>query len=231
MTEESKTQAGVVAQGATDSTADFVRRCKAYLEDAPLDGRHSDAAGSNAYELIEEAIQHLAVDHAEGDTVKTILDGIGEALESRGYAHMTNGRDIGLLLDELEQLRSRSPAVTGSWSNDSEMVALCMDMLGDVPGDTLDQRLERYISEYMAFQLRSQPESNSEPPEGFIEIEAADQIINQLRAQVASMKSALTQFVAVCDTAPPTSLMIELGMACKAAKSALSSTDRPTEAK
>jgi hypothetical protein len=35
-----------------------------------------------------------------------ILNEIGEAMESRGYAHMTNGRDIGLLLDELERLRT-----------------------------------------------------------------------------------------------------------------------------
>lgn len=41
---------------------------------------------------------------AEGE--KQILDEIGLALESRGYAHMTNGRDIGILLDELEQSRS-----------------------------------------------------------------------------------------------------------------------------
>lgn len=40
--------------------SDFARRCRAYLDDAPLDGRHSDAAGSNAYELIEEAIEHCA---------------------------------------------------------------------------------------------------------------------------------------------------------------------------
>jgi len=34
-----------------------------------------------------------------------ILNEIGEALECRGYVHMTNGRDIGRLLDELERLR------------------------------------------------------------------------------------------------------------------------------
>lgn len=35
---------------------------------------------------------------------RTVLDGIAEAMETRGYAHMTNGRDIGALLDRLEQL-------------------------------------------------------------------------------------------------------------------------------
>lgn len=41
-----------------DGLADFVKRCRAYLEDRPGYGGHSDAAGSNAYELIEEAIEH-----------------------------------------------------------------------------------------------------------------------------------------------------------------------------
>ncbi|WP_461319385.1 hypothetical protein [Bradyrhizobium barranii] len=31
-----------------------------------------------------------------------VLDEIGEALESRGFVHMTNGRDIGMLLDQLD---------------------------------------------------------------------------------------------------------------------------------
>jgi hypothetical protein len=34
-----------------------------------------------------------------------VLDSIRDAMESRGYFHMANGRDIGLLLDELEQLK------------------------------------------------------------------------------------------------------------------------------
>ena len=40
-------------------------------------------------------------------------------------------------------------------------------------------------------------------------------------AENARLRSALTQFVAACETAPPTSLMIEIGMACKVAKAAL----------
>ena len=39
--------------------------------------------------------------------------------------------------------------------------------------------------------------------------------------EIESMRAALTQFVAACETAPPTSLMIEIGMACKVAKRAL----------
>lgn len=42
-----------------------------------------------------------------------------------------------------------------------------------------------------------------------------------LRAENARLRAALTQFVAACETAPPTSLMLELGMACKVAKEAL----------
>lgn len=38
----------------------FARRCRAYLDDAPSDGGHSDAAGSSAYELIQEAIDILS---------------------------------------------------------------------------------------------------------------------------------------------------------------------------
>lgn len=36
---------------------------------------------------------------------ENVLNGIRDALEERGYAHMANGRDIGALLDELESLR------------------------------------------------------------------------------------------------------------------------------
>jgi len=40
------------------------------------------------------------------------------------------------------------------------------------------------------------------------------------------LREALIQFVAACDTAPPTSLMTEIGMACEAAKAALFSQSR-----
>ena len=43
--------------------------------------------------------------------------------------------------------------VTGSWSNDRELIALCMDMLGDVPGETLDQRVEKLVNYYLELQL------------------------------------------------------------------------------
>jgi len=45
--------------------------------------------------------------------------------------------------------------------------------------------------------------------------------VADLMAENARLRSALTQFVACCDTAPPTSLMIELGTACKVARAAL----------
>jgi hypothetical protein len=50
---------------------------------------------------------------------------------------------------------------------------------------------------------------------------AAVDRIEELEEEIERLRSALTQFVAVCDTAPPTSLMIELGMACKVARAAL----------
>ena len=40
-------------------------------------------------------------------------------------------------------------------------------------------------------------------------------------AEIKRLRASLTQFVAACETAPPTSLMIEIGMACKVAKRAL----------
>lgn len=45
--------------------------------------------------------------------------------------------------------------------------------------------------------------------------------VAELRAENDRLRAALLQFVAVCDTAPPTSLIIEIGMACEAAKAAL----------
>jgi hypothetical protein len=44
------------------------------------------------------------------------------------------------------------PQITGSWSNDAELIGLCMKMLEDVPGDTLDQRVERLVSWYLSLQ-------------------------------------------------------------------------------
>jgi hypothetical protein len=52
-------------------------------------------------------------------------------------------------------------------------------------------------------------------------LDAGDSQIAELKAENARLRSALTQFVAACETAPPTSLMIEIGMACKAARDAL----------
>lgn len=53
-----------------------------------------------------------------------------------------------------------------------------------------------------------------------------DAKIALLESLVEIQRAALNQFIAACETAPPTSLMIEIGMACKVAKAAVSSTER-----
>ena len=50
--------------------------------------------------------------------------------------------------------------------------------------------------------------------------------VAELEAENKRVRDALRQFVACCDTAPPTSLVIEIGMACKVARAALSTTER-----
>jgi hypothetical protein len=52
--------------------------------------------------------------------------------------------------------------------------------------------------------------------------------VADLMAENARLRSALAQFVCACDTAPPTSLMIEIGMACEAARSVLFGTTSDT---
>ena len=59
----------------------------------------------------------------------------------------------------------------------------------------------------------------------------ADKLMEFVRRETEQLRSALTQFVAACDTAPPTSLMIEIGMACQAAKGALAQVTRQELAK
>jgi len=43
----------------------FIDRCKSYLDDAPAHGGHSDAAGADAFELIEEAIEWMTFPNSE----------------------------------------------------------------------------------------------------------------------------------------------------------------------
>jgi hypothetical protein len=57
MTEERMTDTGALAD-----------RISAYISDAPMDGRHSDAAGANAYELLTEAMEELHTLKAEPAT-------------------------------------------------------------------------------------------------------------------------------------------------------------------
>lgn len=52
-----------------------------------------------------------------------------------------------------------------------------------------------------------------------------DLVMEDAADEIERLRAALTQFVACCDTAPPTSLMIELGMACTVARRALSVTN------
>jgi hypothetical protein len=47
-------------------------------------------------------------------------------------------------------------------------------------------------------------------------------VVGEAAREIGRLRAALVQFVAACDTAPPTSLMIEIGMACDVARAALS---------
>lgn len=76
---------------------------------AAINGAH-DRQDSTAFAVVgsmaegisavEQRLRELGADTAPKNA---ILDEIGFALESRGYAHMTNGKDIGALLDRLEK--------------------------------------------------------------------------------------------------------------------------------
>ena len=65
---------------------------------------------------VEDHIRHDVIFNAAADELERldaseqVLNGIGEAMESHGYVHMTNGRDIGLLLDKLERFESEKEA-------------------------------------------------------------------------------------------------------------------------
>jgi imidazolonepropionase-like amidohydrolase len=50
--------------------------------------------------------------------------------------------------------------------------------------------------------------------------EASD-FLYEAAEEIERLRSALVQFVAACDTAPPTSMMIEIGMACTVARRVL----------
>lgn len=59
------------------------------------------------------SLSAAATAQASGDTPEDVLNGIRDALETRGYFHMANGRDIGVLLDEKAEaslLPSAQPA-------------------------------------------------------------------------------------------------------------------------
>jgi hypothetical protein len=51
------------------------------------------------------------------------------------------------------QTSPETARVTGSWTNNQELIALCMDMLGDIPGETLDQRVEKLVGWHLELQL------------------------------------------------------------------------------
>jgi hypothetical protein len=54
----------------------------------------------------------------------------------------------------------------------------------------------------------------------------ADELMKFVMKETQVLRSALNQFVAACDTAPPTSLMLEIGMARKAAGDALAASSQ-----
>jgi hypothetical protein len=61
------------------------------------------------YRYLREAadeITRLRADNGRLRESETILREIGEAMETHGYANMTNGRDIGSLLSEITRLRA-----------------------------------------------------------------------------------------------------------------------------
>jgi hypothetical protein len=55
-----------------------------------------------------------------------------------------------------------------------------------------------------------------------------DDLRNEAVAEIKQLRAAIRKFVAACETAPPTSLMIEIGIACKTAKAALSAAKGET---
>jgi hypothetical protein len=69
------------------------------------------------------------------ETPLDVLNGIRDALESRGYVHMANGRDIGNLIDELRRLTSspvseeelgnaiRQNCIIALWQDDADALA------------------------------------------------------------------------------------------------------------
>jgi len=87
--------------------------------------------------------------------------------------------------------------------------ATAMTMLEDVPGDTLLERIARLKEWHLQFQTITADAQRD------IELK------KKLYSEAHDLRAALTQFVAACETAPPTSLMTEIGMACKVAKKAL----------
>jgi hypothetical protein len=53
------------------------------------------------------------------------------------------------------------------------------------------------------------------------ELDISDGLLEHAKTRIEQLEAALRQFVAVCDTAPPTSLITEIGIACAAARAAL----------
>ena len=59
----------------------------------------------------------------------------------------------------------------------------------------------------------------TEPTDLYVDLE--QKTPSEMLDEIVRLRAALTQFVAACDTAPPTSLMVEIGMACNVARAAL----------
>ncbi len=100
---EDEANANVVLRTVTDELL-------GHGEFSSMPGQNRVNAEAAAKAVIDIVRRHLPAGVPAPAARDTVLEGIGEALESRGYVGMTNGRDIGRLLDELEQLRAASEA-------------------------------------------------------------------------------------------------------------------------
>lgn len=97
----------------TEDDADADVLVRLVMDDLVERGLKRTEARAAAQSVIGIVRRHVAA-VAPVPAQDPVLTGIAEALESRGYADMTNGRDIGALLDELERLRAQVPEQTSS---------------------------------------------------------------------------------------------------------------------
>jgi hypothetical protein len=112
--------------------------------------RAEGAEMSEMQALAEELREYTAMKYA-GDCKCGKCQLVPRALVERIY-HTLNGSSV------------RCSAVSAEYQR-------CMDMLGDVPGPTLEDRLTRYIGCYMALQIKAgaQPQASVESAEASLQ--------------------------------------------------------------